>query len=147
MKIDQIHDLWSVDCAIDQSQLEVESLRTPSLHHKYYKILIQENLRLKKYQMELSSLRHDKEEFYSDGPNETTPPDWEFPAKGKIMRGARPDLESYLNADREIQKKTLEISVQAEKVKFLESIIDTLNRRTFVIKNAIDFLRFTNGGQ
>ncbi len=145
MKLEKIQELWSEDCHIDRSQLDLESLKIPLLHEKYYKILIQEQLRLKKMTLELSSLKHDKEEFYVDGPNEYTPKDWVFPSRGRIMRGARPDLDSYMNKDLQIQQAVLETSLQQEKVKFLESILHTVNQRSFAIKNAMEFLKFTQG--
>lgn len=146
MKLEDIMDMWDKDSHIDRSQLDVESLKIPQLHHKYYKVLLSEIVRLKTMQLTLTSLKKDKEEFYVDGPNEETKAKgWTSPPKGRIMRGARPDLDSYIQADQDVQLLVLKIAAQNEKVEYLKSIIDSINRRTFVIKNALEFLRFTNG--
>ena len=43
MDIDEIHDLWSVDCKIDDLELDQESLKIPQLHSKYMRIITEEN--------------------------------------------------------------------------------------------------------
>ena len=55
------------------------------------------------------------------------------------------DVDKYIDADEEIQKAT-------QKVKYLETVVDFLDRtirqisnRTFTIKNAIDWRKFTSG--
>jgi len=57
----------------------------------------------------------------------------------------RQDIDKYLDADSELQKSK-------QKVKYLEVVIDYLDRtvkqinnRGFLIKNSIDWRKFTNG--
>ena len=52
----------------------------------------------------------------------------------------------YLDADPDLIEISLQIGVQLEKVEFLESIIKTLNNRGYIIKTAVEFIRFTMGG-
>ena len=39
MKLEDIQELWTSDCVLDDLQLDVESTRIPELHNKYFKIL------------------------------------------------------------------------------------------------------------
>jgi hypothetical protein len=52
----------------------------------------------------------------------------------------------YMEADRDMIELSLKIGMQGEKIEFLESIIKSLQTRNFLIKNAIDFMKFTMGG-
>ena len=42
-------------------------------------------------------------------------------------------------------ENTLKVSVQGEKVAYVEAIVKSLNNRNFQIKSAIDWVRFTQG--
>jgi hypothetical protein len=55
------------------------------------------------------------------------------------------DIPMYMEADRDTIELSLKIGMQGEKVEFLESIIKSLQTRNFLIKNAIDFMKFTMG--
>jgi hypothetical protein len=50
-----------------------------------------------------------------------------------------------MDSDKDLAERLLKLQVQREKVELLENIIKTLNGRGFLIKNAIDFIRFTSG--
>ena len=64
MKIDDIMESWSKDSKIDDTELGAESLRIPMLHHKYYKIMIEEALLLKKYEYDYKNMYRLKHEYY-----------------------------------------------------------------------------------
>jgi hypothetical protein len=142
MKLEEIYEAWKVDSNIDRTELGEESLKIPKLHHKYFQAYSSEKLLLKKYEMDLKKLKLDKHEFYSQGPNETTPSEWKLPAKGLILKA---DIPMYMEADEDIIKMNLKIGIQMEKIELLESIIKSLGNRGYLIKNAIDWARFTSG--
>lgn len=143
MKLDDIFTEWAKDSNIDQSRLDEESLKIPKLHHKYYEIYMHEKLLLRKYEADLKTLKFDKTEFYQNGPDEESEKKgWKLPAKGKIYK---PDVPSYVEVDQEIIDLTLKIGLQKEKTDLLSSIIDSINRRGFSIKNAIDFIKWQSG--
>jgi Recombination, repair and ssDNA binding protein UvsY len=143
MQIDDIMALWEKDTVIDKTELGDESLNSPKLHSKYYNILIKERLYLKKLEAENRQLKLDKYEFFTQGPNEDTKDKgWRLPPKGMILKS---DLPMYMDADQDIVDLNLKIGLQQEKIEFLESIIKTIINRNFVIKNAIDWQKFTMG--
>ena len=144
MKFEEIFDAWKNDSEIDQTDLGNESLRIPKLHHKYYMMLLAERSSLRKLEAQMKQLKLFKYEFYSQGHTEETRKlGWELPPRGIILKA---DIPMYLEADKDIIELSLKIGVQGEKVDFLDSILKSLQTRNFLIKNAIDFLRWTNGG-
>lgn len=144
MKFEEIFDEWKRDSEIDQTDLGNESLKIPKLHHKYYMMLLSERSSLRKLEAQMKQLKLSKYEFYSQGHTEETRKlGWELPPRGIILKA---DIPMYLEADKDIIELSLKIGIQGEKVDFLDSILKTLQTRNFLIKNAIDFLRWTNGG-
>lgn len=144
MNIEEIMELWNTDTNVDKTELGDESLKIPKLHSKYYTIMIKERLLLRKYYEEMKRLKLDKYEFFTQGPSEETKEKgWRLPPKGMILKG---DIPMYMDADQDIIDLNLKIGLQQEKVDYLESIIKTIINRNFVIKNAIEWNRFTMGG-
>ena len=142
MTIDQILEHWEKDAEIDRTELGSEAIKTPQLHHKYFKMFSKERLKLRKLESEYKRLKFDKYEFYTEGPNETTPPHWELPARGRILKG---EVQNYIDSDPEIIELTLKISYQQEKIDLLESIIKTLANRGYQISAAIQWEKFKVG--
>ena len=144
MDIEEILNLWKDDVNIDPTELSSESLKVPKLHHKYYQILVRERLILKKYKEDYKSLKLDKYEFYTQGPSEETiKKGWELPSKGLILK---PDIPLYMDADKDISNLSLRIGLQEEKISLLESIIDSIMKRSYLINSAIEWQKFTMGG-
>lgn len=143
MKIEDIFSEWEKDSSIDNTELGDGALRLAKLHHKYYNILIREKLIANKYESDLKSLKLEKYEFFTQGPNEETQKKgWDLPARGLILKA---DIPMYMDADRDIIELSLKIGVQKEKVQFLESIIKMINSMGFNIKTAVDWQKFING--
>ena len=60
----------------------------------------------------------------------------------KIMRS---DIQMYIDADTDIVELLQKRALQQEKVDLVNDILKSINTRGFQIKNAIDWIRFTNG--
>ena len=60
----------------------------------------------------------------------------------KILSG---NVHIYMEGDAEIQNLLKRKAYIEEILKFIEDVIKSVNTRNFVIKSAIDFLRFKNG--
>jgi len=143
MILEEIYELWHKDSVIDKTELGDESLKIPQLHHKYFKIYSNERLLLKKFESDFKTLRLEKYEFYTQGPTkETQERGWTLPASGKILKS---EVNTYIEADKDIIKISLKIGVQQEKIELLDSIIRTLNNRGYNIRAAIDWYKFTMG--
>lgn len=143
MKISDLIDSWKQDINIDLTDLANESIKIPKLHAKYYELFINENLLYSKLEKDYYKLRKIKTEYYTGRLDDDVleKNKWE-PFQLKVLKQ---DIDTYLQADDDIIKTLLNLSLQKEKVDFLKEIIKQLNTRTFLIKNALEFLRFSSG--
>lgn len=142
MKLEEIEALWEQDSKIDRTDLDNESLKIPTLHSRYYKIYLREKVQLKAEEQEYKLFYKLKHEYYTGkmSKEELDEHGWE-----PFQFVLKNDLQVYIDADKDIAERLLKLQVQREKVDLLESVIKTLNGRGFLIKNAIDFIRFTSG--
>ena len=143
MKFEEIQKLWSGDCEIDETELSQESVKIPQLHNKYLILFHDERLRLRTMKFDHSKLLKVKREYYSGRMDETELEayDWE-PFQYKLLKA---DVQEYIDADDDIIEGKKKISLQGEKVDYLEAIVKGLSNRGYLIKNAIDWKRFTEG--
>ena len=143
MKLEEIQAIWREDSRINKDRLDEESILGPNLHSKYFDIFLDERMVLKRLKQELKRLGLEKYHFYTQGASkEQIQKGWAVPAKGKIMKS---DVGRYLEADSDLQNLELRIEHQESKIDFLYSIVDTISKRGFAIKNAIDFIRWQGG--
>lgn len=140
MNIDEIQTLWEQDSKIDPDNLHNESIRIPSLHSKYYKIYNNILLLKKMEESKYKVLKKEKWLYYSG----KAEPDIyiQKPFDHKVLKN---DLDKYLDADSELIKSLSKLDYYQSMLSYLDSILKTILNRTFQIKNAIEFMRFTAG--
>ena len=143
MKFEEIQKLWTSDCNIDETELAQESVKIPQLHNKYLIFYSNEKLRLKTQRFEHSKLVKLKKEYYGGkmSQEELEAIDWE-PFQHKLLKA---DVEQYVDADDNVIESKKLLALQEEKVNYLEAIVKGLSTRGYLIKNAIDWKRFTEG--
>lgn len=143
MKLNEIQELWDIDCKINITILQTESVNIPQLHNKYYRILSNERLILKNLEFLYKELFLQKYEFLTQGETkETKEKGWVLPAKGCVLKQEAP---MYLEADKNLNEITGKIALQKEKMMLTEDILKTIHQRNFIIKNIIDYLKFQAG--
>lgn len=143
MTSDEIFAEWQTDVNIDVSELSYEAGRIPFLQHKYYKLYTAEKRILEKIKDQAKILKLNKHEFYTQGPSEETPKDWELPAVGKILRS---DIQLYLDADKQMIEMNKALFYQSEKVELLKEIIESINKRGYLIRDMVTFEKWKSGG-
>ena len=143
MKFEEIQKLWTSDCPIDETELAQESVKIPQLHNKYLIFYSNEKLRLKTLRFEHSKLVKLKKEYYGGkmSQEELEAIDWE-PFQHKLLKA---DVEQYVDADDNVIESKKMLALQEEKVDYLEAIVKGLSTRGYLIKNAIDWKKFTEG--
>ena len=143
MKLEEIQELWNRDREIDIAELAIESVRIPQLHDKYLKIYIDERIKLKSLEFELSKMVRIKNDYYSGkmAEEDLEKLGWE-PFLGKILKG---EMHSYLEADEDVFRIKTKIVMMEEKINYLDSIVKMINNRGFQIKSAIDWIKFKSG--
>lgn len=143
MKLDAIIEMWGEDNTFDKNNLTEESVKSLTLHSKYYEILVHEKLRLAKLETDIKTLCQLKIDYYNGELDmETLRENQWAPVSKRILKS---DIDRYVQADADVIKIKLDISLQKEKVTMLQEIINTLNRRSFTIKNIIDWEKFKAG--
>ena len=143
MKLEDIQELWHKDCEIDYTELGTESIRIPLIHDKYLKIFIDERIRLKGVEFELSKIVRTKTEYYSGkmSQEELERHGWEQ-YLGRLLKN---EIANYIESDDDVIKLKQQLVVLQEKINYLDSVIRMINNRGFQIKNALDWLKFSHG--
>ena len=135
MKIEELENSVEKDLYIDETILAKESLSTPVKHNKYLKMLLRERLKLKKLRNELYKISLGRTNYY----NGSDPDPFDYVLKDR-------EVKDYVRVDPLVVEAESKVTLQEEMVKYLEEICKMFERRGFVIKNAIDFMKFTQGG-
>lgn len=140
MNIEEIENLWKEDSYIDPDNLHLESIKIPSLHSKYFKIYNNISLLRKKEENNFLELQKEKWLYYS---GKADPEVYKLnPFDHRVMKS---DLDKYLNSDQDLIRSNTKIEYYSIMIKFLESILKNIENRSFMIKNNIDFMKFTAG--
>ena len=143
LSADQIEEEWARDCIIDKTRLTDESLKIPQLHSKYIKWWRLARREARSKAGELKRLKLDKTEFYTQGPsNEHRHRGWQMVPKGALKKT---DASAYVEADPDVLALVDELGAADDTVKLLESILETINKRSFHINNALGTEKFLNG--
>jgi len=130
MKLEEIQKMADVDLKVDRNALDVISTDVPYLHNKYYKILTKERLTLKALEFEYNKVYRVKWKYYT--------------TKYTFVLEKR-EVPTYINGDDEIIEHQKKLEIAKEKIKYLEAIIDNINKISFNIRNAIEWQKFLNG--
>jgi len=143
MKFDDIRKMVAKDMIIDDTELDIESLKIPQLHNKYLNMFHDERLVLKKLEADKRELARDKWEYYTGkmSQEELDRRGWQ-PFQLKVLKQ---DLDRYLYSDSDVTLLMDRITLQKEKVDYLASIVKSISGRGWEIKNAIEWRKFTSG--
>jgi hypothetical protein len=144
MKLDEIFDLWNEDSEINTNAIDKEAVKIPKLHNKYFKIFSQERLLLRKLETEYKQLLQLKYDYFMGVLDEETLKEKNWSQNQRTI--LKSDIPMHIDADQDIINLTLKIGLQKEKCSVLESIIKNISERGYIIKNFIDWQRFTSGG-
>ena len=139
--LDAIQKMWEQDSKIDVDNLHTESLNIPSLHAKYFDIYNNIILLKKKAEQQKKNIRHERYEYFTGKADPDVYVENPFPKKIRDKE----TLQKYLDADEKLSSVCLKVEYYDTMLNYLESILKVIQNRTFQIKNAIEFIRFTAG--
>jgi len=139
--LDTIQKMWEEDSKIDVDNLHTESLNIPSLHAKYFDIYNNIVLLKKKAEQQKKNIRHERYEYFTGKADPDVYVENPFPKKIRDKE----TLQKYLDADEKLSSVCLKVEYYDTMLNYLESILKVIQNRTFQIKNAIEFIRFTAG--
>ena len=140
MTLDELKLQVKKDLEVDDETLDKESYKNQELYAKYLDHKTNFELLLYKAKGDYKILFRDKWEYYTGKADPAV-----YQLKPFNLKILKQDVDKYIESDEEWIKAN-------QKVKYLETIIDFLDRtlrqitnRTFTIKNAIDWRKFTSG--
>ena len=140
MDLEKLQEQADKDLKINDTELDLESLKTPQLHNKYMKHLTKFKLMLSRAEGDLANTKRTLWEYYTGkAPAEVYA---EKPFDLKILRT---DIDKYLESDTELQRSKQKVDYHEATVDFLDRTIRLIANRGFTIKNAIDWSKFTSG--
>ncbi len=129
------------DLLIDKSSLDSESLRTPYISSSWmnaYRVY-KEKLRQKEYSFKKT---YKEKWLYYTG--RADPDVYKInPLNLKVLKS---NVNIFLDADDELEQTRQSMENMRDIVKFVEGIIGEINKRSFHIRNALEFIKWKNGG-
>jgi len=140
MTLDELQAKAEKDLTIDDTELDLESLKTPQLHSQYLKTYSTYSLMLKKAEGDHSQLHLKKWLFFTGKADPQEYKDTNFD-----LKVLRQDVDKFIDADEEIIKSKQKIEYLKQICGYCESTLKQINNRTFQIKNAIEWKKFTMG--
>jgi hypothetical protein len=140
MDLEQLQQLADTKLKINDTELDLESLKTPQLHNEFMKHLTKFKLMLSRSESEYNILKRNKWEYYTGKSDASV-----YAEKPFDLKILRTDIDKYLEADDELQKAKQKIDYLSTTVDFLDRTVRQISNRTFTIKNAIDWKKFTSG--
>ena len=144
MKLGEIQTEWKNDSKINQLELGDEAVRTATLHAKYLTVLSNVKLQLRKAESDYNNMRRLKYRYYR---GELSQSDLEKLNLPQYM-GNKPlknEMDEFLSCDEDLNMLTDKIEYYKTVVFTLEQILRSINSRTWDIKSAIEWNKFTNG--
>lgn len=144
MKFEDIEKEWAIDSEIDRSDLGKAALDISSLHSKYFKILHAEKRNLYLLVEKKAELEHNLESWFlktmtAEERLAANLPDF---LDKKVLKS---DVDRHIARYPDIVQLNLKIGIQTDKIEFLKDIIKSIHNRSFIIKDAISWLMFTQG--
>ena len=142
--LEQLQAMWTVDCKIDELNLGRESIKTPDFHAKYLNHLTTFKLQLRKYESQSLSLRRLKWRYFRGelSREELAELGWpQFLGNSPLKN----EMQEFLDSDPDVIKITDKVEYIRACIYQCETIMKSLNSRTWDIKNALEWTKFTNG--
>lgn len=121
-----------------------ESLKTPTLHAKYLTFLSNAKLRLRKEESKYFNMRKMKYKYFR---GEMTREELEEYGWTQYL-GNKPlknEMDEFLQCDDDLNQCLDNVEYLKTCIYTLEQILRSINSRTWDIKSAIEYIKFTSG--
>ena len=139
-QLDELLETWRKDSEIDRTEPGKALLDIPKMHSKYLNILSRHRLLAKEAEFKYNRMKKVKWEYYTGKADPSV-----YQAKPFDLKIMRTDIDKYLEADVDIQKLSQKVAYLITVVDFLDRTLRVVVNRTYTIKNAIEWRRFTSG--
>jgi hypothetical protein len=140
--LEHILKWWEVDAVMDQTEPSKELLKIPTLHSKYLAELTKHKIASKKAHFDYLRMRKIKWEYYT---GKTTQEELEQYGWEPFQFTLKSDINTYLEADKDLIKLLEKKVYHEEVVSVIESIMSELKQRTWQLRDFISWEKFVNG--
>ena len=140
MTLEELQQSVNKDFKLDDTELDTESIKIPLIHNKYLQHFNTFSLLLKKAEYDHKTMTRDKWEYYTGKADPSV-----YQEKPFDIKVLKADVHIYMDSDPELQKADQKVAYLNQIVKYLEQVLRSINNRTFLIKNAIEWKKFTSG--
>ena len=140
MTLEELESEFLKDSKMDDTSLDIESLKIPQLYGKYLTIHNRWNLLLKQSESEHRKLLRSKWEYYTGKADAKV-----YQQKPFDLKVLKQDVDLYIQSDEEVIESNLKIEYRKTMVEKAEKACKMINNRGFQIKNAVDWKRFMDG--
>ena len=140
MDLETLQKQVDVDLKIDDTELDLESIRTPQLHNIYLKLFTKYSLQLKKVKDDYDGLYKFKWEYYTGKSTMEV-----YQAEPFDLKVLKAEVHIYLNADAELQKLGQRQEYLKVVVVYIERVLREINNRNWNIRNTIEWKKFLHG--
>ena len=140
MDLEKLQEMADKDLAINETELDLESLKTPQIHNKYMKHYTKFKLMLTRAETELAQMKRFKWEYYTGKADAQV-----YAEKPFDLKILRTDIDKYIDSDEDLIKLKQKVQYLQAVIDYLDRTIKQISNRTFTIKNAIDWRKFTSG--
>jgi hypothetical protein len=140
MTLEELQQQVGKDFKLDDTELDSESVSIPLLHNKYLIHFNKFSLLLKKAEYEHKTMIKDKWEYYTGKADPSV-----YKEKPFDIKVLKSDVHIYIDSDPELQRADQKVAYLNQIVKYLEQVLRGINNRSFLIKNAIEWKKFTSG--
>jgi hypothetical protein len=140
MTLEELQQSVDRDFKLDDTELDSESIKIPLLHNKYLQHFNKFSLLLKKAEYEHKALVRQKWEYYTGKSDPSV-----YKEKPFDLKILKTDVHIYMDSDEDLQRADQKTAYLNQVVKYLEQVLRSINNRTFLIKNAIEWKKFTSG--
>lgn len=144
MKLQELQDMWASDAKVDLTNLGRSAARVPELHAKYINLLTNYRLQVRKAETDLLQRRVLRMRYFRGelSKEELQELGWK---PYLYNRPLKDELQELLNTDAEIIQLGDKVEYLRTVMLFLESVLKSINSRTWDIKSAIEWVKFSNG--
>jgi hypothetical protein len=144
MNLEELQNMWALDCIIDDNHLDKASVETAKLHSKYLNALISYKLKLSKLKAEYNTLRQHKFRYYRGelSRQELTDLGWD---QWQGVKPLKNEMEEFLGGDKDLNTQEIKVMYLQSVVEFIESIMNQIKARDWQIRNSIEWKKFISG--
>lgn len=141
MNLDDLQAMIEKDSVIELVNLSRHSIEIPIISAKYQNLLM-DYLRIQKQiEFKMQKVRKELLEYYKGYAEDSV-----YKSKPLNRKPAASEVDTYIKADNDWQVIAAKFEHIAMKIRIVEEFVKQLNQRSFMIKNAIDYEKFKNGG-